>query len=234
MAERIILTAAELSWLLALYDRPEADAARARLKLDTDDTEPVRFAGLSSLAARGLLGVVDGQVRVSPEVAAVLDGLVRVRWWVTIGLVGEDLADGAHLCASATQRFLISPRAFRCFEIIGLDPTGDLRDPIVEIAASFLRRNAPATAALEIERVGDDGSARERVPAGEAGLPAAAGLAAEPRLVSLTAEPDGRWTLSAGSIEELVSEHVDADQAEAALGAALTEALPAFPARRLA
>jgi hypothetical protein len=226
MAERIILTAAELSWLLALYDRPEAEAARVRLKLDTDDTEPVRFAGLSSLAARGVLGVVDSRVRVSPEVAAVVDGLVHARCWVTIGLVAADLADGAHLCAGASERFLISPRAFRCFEIIGLDPAGDLRDPIVEIAASFLRRNAPATAALEIEHVGDGGSAQERVPAGEAGP------AAEPRLISLTAAPDGRWTLSAGVVEELVSEQVDADQAEAALGAALTEALTGLPAQR--
>jgi hypothetical protein len=47
-------------------------------------------------------------------------------------------------------RFLLAPRAYRCFDVIGVDPTTDRRDALVLLAGDFLDRHHPAVASVNV------------------------------------------------------------------------------------
>jgi hypothetical protein len=53
---------------------------------------------------------------------------------VQVGLVADQTADGALLFESGIVRFLLAPRAYRCFDVTGVDPAVDRRDPLLDLA----------------------------------------------------------------------------------------------------
>lgn len=176
MTDRISLTAAELAFLLSASGGAARSPAPGLLGFtDSDSSDAVLAAGLGSLLLRHLATpAAEQQVELVPAVTAVAEGISSPRVCVQVGLVADGFADGALLFESGPVRFLLAPRAYRCFDITGVDPTVDRREPLVLLARSFLARHRRAVASFNVV-TGDP-------PAG---------------WVSVAAVEDGTWTFAA-------------------------------------
>lgn len=154
MSDRITLTAAEISFLIAAVDPTSRTRAADLVGLTQEErTEPVRAAGLASLTARGLAMPAGEDVQVAGPVNAVATGLTQATTIVQLGLVAAnpERADGATIFANEAVRFLIAPRLNRCYDVTGLDRTRDLREPIMNLVQTFLAQHRPGVASLRIE-----------------------------------------------------------------------------------
>ena len=146
---RLNVTVAELAFMLTVPNQPRRSPAGRMLGLTEDERGAVsRSAGLSSLLVRGLAAERGDRVQLAPDAAAVADGLGAPLIWAQLGLVGPDLQDGALLFESASTRFLLTPRAHRCFQAIGLDRTRPLAEPLLHIVRTFLEQQRPAVASI--------------------------------------------------------------------------------------
>ena len=120
MTDRISLTAAELAFLLSVSGTSGSPAPDLLGFTDADRAEPVIAAGLGSLLLRHLVAPGTGQqVELAPELVAITEGLARPRVCVQVGLVADQTADGALMFESGIVRFLLAPRAYRCFDVTG-------------------------------------------------------------------------------------------------------------------
>lgn len=192
MSDRISLTAAELAFLLSVSGGAAGSPGPRLLGLTAGErTDALVAAGVGSLLLRHLAAPVsEHQVELAPAVAAVAEGLARPRLTVQLGLVAAERADGGLLFDTGSVRFLVAPRAFRCFDVTGVDPALDRRDPLMELAHSFLQRHRPGVASFNV-------LAGDRL----------AGW------TTVTATADGTWTFVAGRDEAAARSGLTADHA---------------------
>jgi hypothetical protein len=152
MTDRVIVTAAEVAYLVAVADPSLRSVAPAMLGISAEElTDAVRAAGLASLVVRDLAVVEGENVRLTAPVAAVAEGLTRATTIIQVGLVAPDNADGALLFDTGQVRLLVGPRPYRRFEIIALDVRRDLREPLTHIVRTFLAEHCPGVASLRLE-----------------------------------------------------------------------------------
>jgi hypothetical protein len=176
MTDRISLTAAELAFLLSVSDAEASSPVHRLLGFTAADrTDAVVAAGLGSLLLRHLAAPAAGQqVELAPAVTAVAEGLSRPQVCVQVGLIADKLADGALLFEAGRVRFIMAPRAYHCYDVTGIDPTVDRRDPLIVLARAFLEQYRPAVATFTV-------------------------LGADPRYGWATvAAEEGSWTFAAG------------------------------------
>ncbi len=191
IVERLSLTAAELAFLLSV---PGAGGSPAPTLLGftaADRTDPVIAAGLGSLLLRRLVvpGAVQ-QVELVPALASVAAGLAAPHTCVQVSLVADQLADGALLFESDVVRFLLAPRAYRCFDVTGVDPQVDRRDALLVLAHEFLDRHGSGIAAFNV-------------------------LSPDPRgtWATVTVDGAGAWTFAAGREPTATISGLDVDEA---------------------
>ncbi|MBT8227640.1 MAG: hypothetical protein HKP61_10835 [Dactylosporangium sp.] len=216
---QLSLTAAEIALLLpgsGAETRPATPVTRALGLTDAELVEPALQSALGSLLIRGLATPDGERIRHNPAVAAVAVGIGRPRFWIQLGLVSERGSDGAVLFDAGGARFLVMPRAFRCFDIVGLDLTADVRDPVVELVRRFLTDRRPAVASMKIE-VPVDATSSEG-----ADIP----VAADARWVTVAMADDGRWTCAAGCDPDNATVGLAEDEAIGRLRTELAAALP--------
>jgi hypothetical protein len=209
MTDRISLTAAELAFLLSVSGTTGSPSPDLLGFTDADRTEPMIAAGLGSLLLRHLVAPGTGQrVELAPELVAVTEGLARPRICVQVGLVADRTADGALLFESGVVRFLLAPRAYRCFDVTGIDPAVDRRDPLLQLARPFLDTHRPAVASFT-----------------------AHSAQVQNAWVTASAEADGRWSFVPGSEPDSARSDLTADEAmeyvRNELGSLLPELSPA-------
>jgi hypothetical protein len=209
MTDRISLTAAELAFLLSVSGTTGSPAPDLLGFTDADRTEPVIAAGLGSLLLRHLVAPGSGQrVELAPELVAVTEGLARPRICVQVGLVADQTADGALLFESGIVRFLLAPRAYRCFDVTGVDPAVDRRDPLLQLARPFLDTHRPAVASFT-----------------------AHSAQVQNAWVTVSAGADGLWSFVSGGEPDAARSGLSADDAmehvRTELGSLLPELSPA-------
>ncbi|GIH09448.1 hypothetical protein Rhe02_75150 [Rhizocola hellebori] len=155
--DQVVLTAAELSYLIASSPSTTQLGSRAAevVGLTSDERHEASVsAGFSSLIARGL-AISDGnQVTLAPSTSAVSDALSQSQVNIQIGLVAAERADGAILFKSERVRLLLSPRRHRCFDLVGLDPRGDLPGQLLAITRDFLGRYRPGVVTIVVDTAG--------------------------------------------------------------------------------
>jgi|SoiMethySBSTD1v2_1073268.scaffolds.fasta_scaffold07330_6 hypothetical protein len=177
MTDRISLTSAELAFLLSVSGTTGSPAPDLLGFTDADRTDQVIAAGLGSLLLRHLVAPGSGQqVELAPELVAVTEGLARPRICVQVGLVADQTADGALLFESGIVRFLLAPRAYRCFDVTGVDPAVDRRDPLLDLARPFLESHRPGVASFT-----------------------AHSAQVQNAWVTVSSNPDGRWSFVSGA-----------------------------------
>ena len=204
MTDSISLTSAELAFLLSVSGITGSPAPELLGFTDADRTDPVIAAGLGSLLLRHLVAPGTGQkVELAPELVAVTEGLARPRICVQVGLVADQTADGALLFESGIVRFLLAPRAYRCFDVTGVDPAVDRRDPLLDLARPFLEALRPAVASFT-----------------------AHSAQVQNAWVRVSSDPDGRWSLVSGSSPEAAVSGLTADGAMDRVRTELGELLP--------
>jgi hypothetical protein len=209
MTDSISLTSAELAFLLSVSGTTGSPAPDLLGFTDADRTDPVIAAGLGSLLLRHLAVPGTGQqVELAPELVAVTEGLARPRVCVQVGLVADQTADGALLFESGLVRFLLAPRAYRCFDVTGVDPAVDRRDPLLDLARPFLDKHLPAVASFTVHSA--------QVQNG---------------WVTMSSGADGRWSFVPGSDPDAALSGLTADEAiervRTELGGLLPELSPA-------
>jgi hypothetical protein len=209
MTDRISLTSAELAFLLSVSGTTGSPAPELLGFTDADRTDQVIAAGLGSLLLRHLVLPGNGQqVELAPELVAVTEGLARPRICVQVGLVADQTADGALLFESGIVRFLLAPRAYRCFDVTGVDPAVDRRDPLLDLARPFLESHRPAVASFT-----------------------AHSAQVQNAWVTVSSNPDGRWSFVSGADPDAALSGLSADAAmdhvRIELGALLPELSPA-------
>jgi hypothetical protein len=192
---RLTVTAAELAFMLTAQDPPRRSPAWRMLGLTPAERAPVALsAGLGSLLVRGLAAASD-QVQLAPDAGAVADGLGTPRIWAQLGLVSDTVQDGTLLFESASARFLVAPRAHRCFEVIGLDPARPLTELLLHVVQTFLEQYRPAVTSIIVTTTGS----------------VAAGLGE--RSFILAIGPDGAWSWGVDPTPDVVEQ--DLTRAEA-------------------
>jgi hypothetical protein len=150
---RTRLTAVELAYLLSTTDPQRRSLARPALGLTEEQQSEVALqAGFGSLLLRGFLLPADGQIVLAPAVAAVARGLGEPDVTIQVGLVSEAVTDGTVLVGAGPIRLLVSPRVFRCYDVTGLDPIVELREPLAVLVHTFLTDNRPGVASVRIDR----------------------------------------------------------------------------------
>jgi len=168
------------------------DQLRTRLGITPDEqTTVVLEAGLASLLVRGLADidqhadqqVYQHQVLLNPVVAGVAESLCEPQLWAQLSLAADGLADTCLLVQTASARFLVAPRAHRCFEIAGLDPDQPYAQPLLTIARGFLETYPPAMASLIVQTA-------DR-----------AGIAEPPQSFVLAVDANRQWSLGIESGE---------------------------------
>jgi hypothetical protein len=209
MTDRISLTAAELAFLLSVSGTSGSPAPDLLGFTDADRTEPVIAAGLGSLLLRHLVAPGSGQqVELAPELVAIMEGLARPRICVQVGLIADKTADGALLFESGIVRFLLAPRAYRCFDVTGVDPAVDRREPLLQLAQPFLDAHRPAVASFT-----------------------AHSAHVQNAWVTVSVEEDNRWSFVSGGDPETARTTLTADEAmervRDELGTLLPELSPA-------
>jgi hypothetical protein len=217
MTDRISLTAAELAFLLsvraAAADATPADAAPADaapagpptaglLGFGAEDrTDALLGAGLGSLLLRHLAApTADQRVELAPAIAAVADGLGHPRLCVKVALVADQLTDGALYFESGAVRFLLAPRAYRCFDVTGVDPALDRRDVLVRLAGSFLERYRPGVASFTVV-LGAAPLPAERPGSANGGAERSGAADAANAWATLAVTPEGTWTFATGRVD---------------------------------
>jgi hypothetical protein len=210
MTDRISLTAAELAFLLSVSGTSGSPAPDLLGFTDADRAEPVIAAGLGSLLLRHLVAPGTGQqVELAPELVAITEGLARPRVCVQVGLVADQTADGALLFESGIVRFLLAPRAYRCFDVTGVDPAVDRREPLLQLARPFLDAHRPAVASFT-----------------------AHSAQVQNAWVTVSVEADDRWSFVSGDDPDAGRSTLTADEAMERVSDALGELLPELsPAR---
>jgi hypothetical protein len=208
MTDSISLTSAELAFLLSVSGTTGSPAPDLLGFTDADRTDPVIAAGLGSLLLRHLAVPGTGQqVELAPELVAVTEGLARPRVCVQVGLVADQTADGALLFESGVVRFLLAPRAYRCFDVTGVDPAVDRRDPLLDLARPFLDKHRPAVASFTVHSA--------QIQNG---------------WVTMSSGADGRWSFVPGSDPDAALSGLAADEAmqrvRTELGGLLPELAP--------
>ena len=209
MTDRISLTSAELAFLLSVSGTTGSPAPDLLGFTDADRTDQVIAAGLGSLLLRHLVAPGSGQqVELAPELVAVTEGLARPRICVQVGLVADQTADGALLFESGIVRFLLAPRAYRCFDVTGVDPAVDRRDPLLDLARPFLESHRPGVASFT-----------------------AHSAQVQNAWVTVSSNPDGRWSFVSGADPDAALSDLTGDAAmdhvRIELGALLPELSPA-------
>jgi hypothetical protein len=204
MTDSISLTSAELAFLLSVSGTTGSPAPDLLGFTDADRTDSVIAAGLGSLLLRHLVAPGAGQqVELAPELVAVTEGLARPRICVQVGLVADQIADGALLFESGIVRFLLAPRAYRCFDVTGVDPAVDRRDPLLDLARPFLEKHRPAVASFTAHSA--------QVSNG---------------WVTVSSGADGRWSFVPGSDEDAALSGLTADEAMERVRVELGNLLP--------
>ncbi len=160
MSDQLTLTGAELALLLSNEPVPVATPLLRVLGITAEDTgDAVGRAALGALILRGLATPGPDRIRFDPAVAAVAEGLMSPRYWIEIGLVAEDTADGAVLVEGPGERFLLTPRPFHTFDILGVDPAVSVSGPagpVCTVIQRFLATYQPAVASLRVIIPGQD------------------------------------------------------------------------------
>jgi hypothetical protein len=148
MTTTLTVTAAEIALLLREAG-PDAADVRAVIGIVPDEqTDAVASAALGSLLLRDLASADDGRLRLAPPLAAVAEGLAEAAYWIEMGLVATDIADGAVILEGPSERLLVTPRAFRCFEISGIERSVPAGVPVADIARTFLTRFKPGVVSM--------------------------------------------------------------------------------------
>jgi hypothetical protein len=158
---------------------------------EADRTDAVVAAGLGSLLLRHLAAPAAAQqVELAPAVTAVAEGLSRPQICIQVGLMADKLADGALLFESGPVRFILAPRAYRCYDVTGIDATVDRRDPLILLTRAFLEQYRPAVASFNVVGV-------------------------DPRYgwVTVATVDDGSWTFVPGRDERSAMRHLTAEEA---------------------
>jgi len=205
MTDRISLTAAELAFLLSVQAEAADSPSAALLGFgEADRTDAVLGAGLGSLLLRHLAApTADQRVELAPAVAAVAEGLTRPRLCVQVGLVADQLTDGALLFEAGQVRFLLAPRAYRCYDVTGVDPALARRDVLIRLGVTFLERFRPGVASFTVATAADPATAWN----------------------TLAVAVDGTWTVGTGRAPDAPIEGLAAADALARLSAELTALL---------
>ncbi len=204
MTDRISLTAAELAFLLSVSGNSGSPAPDLLGFTDADRAEPVIAAGLGSLLLRHLVAPGTGQqVQLAPELVAITEGLARPRICVQVGLVADQTADGALMFESGIVRFLLAPRAYRCFDVTGVDPAVDRREPLLQLARPFLDAHRPAVASFT-----------------------AHSAQVQNAWVTVSVESDDRWSFVSGNDPDAGRSTLTADEAMERVREALGDLLP--------
>lgn len=156
-AEQVVLTAAELSYLISSSPAPTRLGVRAAEAIGltgAERSESVIATGFSSLIARGL-AVSDGTlVTLAPSTSSVSDAITQARVNVQIGLVAAERSDGGLLFESSRVRVLVSPRRHRCFDVTGLNHHADLPEQLLTITREFFQRHRPGVVTMVVDTAG--------------------------------------------------------------------------------
>lgn len=205
MSDRLVLTTAEVAFLLAGEDAATVGRAARLLAVTEEERAPATVrAGLGSLVLRGLASPVEAGVELAPAVAAVAAGMLRPRGWVEVGLVSAEGAESAVLVEVGPVRFLVSPRPFRCLEFAGIDTGVGLDEPLVDVARRYLDTNRPSLASFHVSGHGDTGG-----------------------WVTVGVAADGAWTFAVGRDPDGAVNGLTRDDGVARLRLALTGYLAA-------
>jgi len=117
--------------------------------------------------------------------------------------VADQTADGALLFESGLVRFLLAPRAYRCFDVTGVDPAVDRRDPLLDLARPFLEAHRPAVASFT-----------------------AHSTQVQNAWVTVSSGVDGRWSSVCGRAPDSALTGLTADEAMDRVRTELGELLP--------
>lgn len=200
--ERLGLTTAEVAFILTFAEDAQRERALARLRITPEDTpDAVVQAGLSSLAVRGLVVGNGREITLSPAVATVFQGLAEPSLWVSINALTPDAADAAHLYVHSSGMFLLSPRAYGCFDVQGVRRGLTPSEIVGSVARRFVTERRPAMVICQIDPATGDGS------------------------VGLFVDANGAATTAVGETRTPAS---SLDDALGAFGAALAAAAPAM------
>lgn len=157
--ERLALTGAELAFVLSLAERSWQEQAWSRLRMPPEDhTDAVVRGGLSSLTVRGLVVGNGSEITLSPAVATVLQGLTEPTLWVSINAITAEAVDAAHLYVHRSGAFLLSPRAYGCFDVQGIRRDVAPSEIVGSVARRFLTDRQPAIVTCEMEPAVGEGS----------------------------------------------------------------------------
>ena len=192
MTDRISLTAAELAFLLSVSGTTGSPApGSARLhRRRPHRAGDRRRAGVAAAAP-------PGRARAPASRSSWRRNWSRSpRGWpgrgsaCRSGCVADRTADGALLFESGIVRFLLAPRAYRCFDVTGVDPAVDRRDPLLQLARPFLDAHRPAVASFT-----------------------AHSAQVQNAWVTVSAGADGRWSFVPGSEPDAARSGLTADEA---------------------
>jgi hypothetical protein len=165
--EKLTLTTAEITFILTFAEDPQRARAYPRLRITPEDrADAVARAGLSSLVVRGLVAGNGNEITLSPAVATVLQGLSEPSLWVSISALTSDAADAAHLYAHSSGMFLLSPRAYGCFEVQGVRRGIAPAEIIGSVTRRFVLDRRPAMVSCQVESAAGEKSAALLVDAG--------------------------------------------------------------------
>ena len=156
MTTVISLTAGEIGLLLRESGAQDAPVSEVLGISEDEHGETVTAASLSSLLLRGLAETAGGALHFGEALAAVAEGLADPVYWVEIGLVAAGTANGAVLVEGPGERFVVTPRGHRCFDLTGIDRTVPVDEPVTAVVRAFLTRFQPASASLRVTVPGLD------------------------------------------------------------------------------
>jgi hypothetical protein len=147
--DSLVLTLAELTFLL-----PESTTATRRLRIDRAGTgAEIKASGLSSLAARGLLADVNGEIFARDEVGSVIRSLATADSWVEFGVATSASAGGLQIFDGPTGRVRATAEVFGTFRFERLHQDVSLAAAACELTLTILADDAATVAVfLVVER----------------------------------------------------------------------------------
>jgi len=155
MADPLILTFAEIEFLLR--SQPDATGS-AREQLDLghgDGTDIAAKAGVSSLLARGLCTLNGDDVEPSREIVAIVAGLstptIRTR---ALGWIDERMVV-VHLFDGPSAKLALFPAAYGQFSVQPLDPEKTTADQLIRFIDSCLASDGESAVLVQFVRDGE-------------------------------------------------------------------------------
>lgn len=136
---------AELAFILTSFDpSTTTDSARAMgMDLKAVSVE-VRAAGASSLMAKGLLEIVDGQTRLTGTAEDLGYTLAAAARWTELGFLAsqEELLDGALVVSAPEATILMQPRALGSWTTAMKDPAHSDAEAVQALIEALLANTA--------------------------------------------------------------------------------------------